>query len=175
MRKTGENFENMKNDIKFVANGQIMKKYAVIPPDDFAQDPAAVYTRQSARRPSLSSRKAVAIARNGVRVGYLLYLGKMMDIHISMLAKILNVSLRTLQRYTPDMLLDPDASSKVMRLGALNAHGLEVLGSQDAFNSWLKSELQALEGDRPIDLLDTSFGFELVDDILGRIEHGIYS
>jgi putative toxin-antitoxin system antitoxin component (TIGR02293 family) len=40
---------------------------------------------------------------------------------------------------------------------------------------WLKSPLKVLGGVSPIDLFDTSFGVQMVLDVLGRIEQGIYS
>jgi putative toxin-antitoxin system antitoxin component (TIGR02293 family) len=60
-------------------------------------------------------------------------------------------------------------------LAALRKHGLEVFENETAFNHWLKSSLPSLEGNRPIDYLDTSYGFELINQLLGRIEHGVFA
>ena len=37
----------------------------------------------------------------------------------------------------------------------------------------MNSEIRGLGYERPIDLLDTAFGIELIYDELGRLEHGI--
>jgi uncharacterized protein (DUF2384 family) len=39
----------------------------------------------------------------------------------------------------------------------------------------LYGNLLALGGQKPIDLLDTSFGTKLLIKELGRMEHGVYS
>jgi uncharacterized protein (DUF2384 family) len=48
-----------------------------------------------------------------------------------------------------------------------------VWGSIDNFNYWLNSPSVDLKGEKPIDLVHSRHGLELVDDVLGRIEHGI--
>ncbi|MGQ1784092.1 MULTISPECIES: antitoxin Xre/MbcA/ParS toxin-binding domain-containing protein [unclassified Saccharicrinis] len=55
----------------------------------------------------------------------------------------------------------------------LFSKGFEVFGEKKNFLSWLYSKSIALGNIRPIDLLDNSFGINLVKDELIRIEHGI--
>jgi uncharacterized protein (DUF2384 family) len=50
-----------------------------------------------------------------------------------------------------------------------------VFGNWEQAARWLTSELQALGGKRPLDLLDTVSGTERVRYVLNCIEHGIYS
>ena len=58
---------------------------------------------------------------------------------------------------------------------ATAAHGLATFGNQHDFDRWLHSEVPALGGIRPATLLGTEAGRQQVRDILGRIQHGIYS
>jgi putative toxin-antitoxin system antitoxin component (TIGR02293 family) len=140
----------------------------------YAEEPAVVFIN-TPRHTALSDLTIVHNARLGIKVGYFLYLGEKMDLSLTDLAKILNVSLRTLQRYMPDQILDTDASSKVIQLSLLYQHGMEVFGSQESFNTWLKAPVMDLEYQTPLSFLDTPFGFDLVHQILGRIEHGVFA
>ncbi len=51
--------------------------------------------------------------------------------------------------------------------------GIEVFGSSDNFISWLNSVNIALGSIKPIELLDNSFGINLVTDELMKIEYGV--
>lgn len=114
-------------------------------------------------------------ARNGIKTDFFLRLGDSMALSLSDMSKILNISLRTLQRYEPTLLLDADASSKVIQLIILNRRGIEIFGDQLSFNVWLRSPISELEGSTPLALLDTPFGYQILHQILGRIEHGVFA
>lgn len=117
----------------------------------------------------------IALARKGITMRYLKKLADLLDLNLLDLSKILHISIRTLQRYAEDKLLEPDVSSKVIRLAELERRGLDIFGDAHSFSLWLKEEVLALDGARPIDFLDTPFGFDLINRLLGRIEHGILS
>jgi putative toxin-antitoxin system antitoxin component (TIGR02293 family) len=89
------------------------------------------------------------------------------------MARILHVSDRTMRRYETESVLDPEQSERLIELARLFAHGISAFGSNERFRRWLHSEVFSLGGQKPLDLLDTSIGIGLVDDILGRIEYGI--
>ncbi len=55
----------------------------------------------------------------------------------------------------------------------LNKYGIEVFGKQDNFNVWLNTKNIALGGIKPKELLDSSFGIQILKDELTRIEQGI--
>jgi putative toxin-antitoxin system antitoxin component (TIGR02293 family) len=163
------------NDIIFVSKYHFMSYNKNIDEySSYANEPAVAYISKP-QYTSSADLMVVRNARSGLKTGYFYFLGEKMDLSISDLAKILNVSLRTLQRYLPDHLLDTDASAKVIQLSLLNQHGLEVFGTQESFNSWLKAPVMDLDYQTPLSLLDTPFGFELVHHILGRIEHGVFA
>lgn len=115
-------------------------------------------------------------ARNGVPFSKALAIADQMQLTMQELADVLHVSLRTLQRYETDKILDVELSSKILRLESLALHGAEVFGKDyKAFARWLRSEVPALEGRAPISYLDTPFGLDWIDQILGQIEHGIFA
>lgn len=90
------------------------------------------------------------------------------------LARILNMSVRNLHRLKADDKLARDASERLLLLTNLLRHGLDVF-DEDAqtLAEWLRSPIRELNNQSPLYLLDTTTGFWLVDDVLGRIEHGI--
>lgn len=49
---------------------------------------------------------------------------------------------------------------------------IEVFGSENAFKAWLQQPNIALGDDKPIDLLSTPYGAELVEDALEAMEYG---
>jgi putative toxin-antitoxin system antitoxin component (TIGR02293 family) len=51
--------------------------------------------------------------------------------------------------------------------------GIEVFGEEENFYAWMDFKSIPLGGVKPKDLLDTSFGINMIRDELGRIEHGI--
>jgi putative toxin-antitoxin system antitoxin component (TIGR02293 family) len=50
-----------------------------------------------------------------------------------------------------------------------------VLGSQERAGAWLRGTVRAHGWVSPLDLLDTDLGAQQVEQILGRLEHGVYS
>jgi len=66
-------------------------------------------------------------------------------------------------------------SERLLLLNAVAAHGLAVFEDQGKFNRWLRRPLTMLQDQSPLQLLDTATGFRLIDQLLGRIEYGVYS
>lgn len=92
------------------------------------------------------------------------------------MARILNLSERTLHRLQPDTRLDSNASERLLLLDVLIRHGLAVFdGRADVLGRWLHGPLPELRQQAPVTLLDTTTGFNMVHTVLGRIEHGIYA
>src|SRR5438067_1157876 len=56
--------------------------------------------------------------------------------------------------------------------GPVASHFLEAQGEAE---DWLKRPAMALDQRRPIELLATPAGIRLVEDLLGRIEYGVYT
>ena len=115
------------------------------------------------------------LARKGISKKSLLALAKRISLTIEEVASVLHISERTLQRYTPQTLIRTEYADRAIELALLYERGIEVLGSERAFSTWIKSPNYALGGEIPFNLLDTRIGFTMVLDILGRIEHGVFS
>ncbi len=118
--------------------------------------------------------QVVQLSREGITKRLLFQLGNRIDFTEKELANVLDVSERTLQRYKDDTKLSKVASEKAIELANLYQHGEEVFGTIERFNAWMKSTHALFRKQRPIDILDTHRGFQIVHDELGRIEHGIF-
>lgn len=64
-------------------------------------------------------------------------------------------------------------SDRALRLERVAEHADRVFGSHAKAQRWLRSEIIALEGARPIELLETETGAHIVSEELVRIDHGI--
>ncbi len=90
------------------------------------------------------------------------------------LATMLHIRSRTLSRRKAAGRLEAMESDRIFRLARVLAHAVEVFESVERARDWLESENRSLGGERPLRLLDTDVGAREVDDVLGRIEHGIF-
>jgi len=52
---------------------------------------------------------------------------------------------------------------------------LQVLHSQDRVQLWFKSAQKGLGGKTPLEYADTEPGAREVEDLFGRLEHGVFS
>ena len=82
---------------------------------------------------------------------------------------------RTLQRKRKDgTRLSRDESDRLARLGRIHQRAIEALGSAEKAQRWLTRPNRALEGVAPITILGSDAGAVVVEQILGRIEHGVF-
>jgi putative toxin-antitoxin system antitoxin component (TIGR02293 family) len=89
--------------------------------------------------------------------------------------KIFDVSVKTLERKDDHDLLDKRISSHAVELARVVQHAYEVFENKDKVKLWLNRENKSLNNLKPVDLLDTLSGINMVNDILSRIEEGVYS
>ncbi|MBY5737701.1 antitoxin Xre/MbcA/ParS toxin-binding domain-containing protein [Rhizobium leguminosarum] len=105
-------------------------------------------------------------------VGTLVVLGKNES-----LEKAVGMSLRTWQRRkdTASKPLSQEQSGRAWKFAEILAKATDIFGSQAEAEQWLERPAVGLEQRRPIDLLGTPAGVELVEDHLDRLEYGVYA
>tara|TARA_R110002050_G_scaffold56892_3_gene128043 strand:- start:697 stop:879 length:183 start_codon:yes stop_codon:yes gene_type:complete len=54
----------------------------------------------------------------------------------------------------------------------IHAKGREIFTTDEAFRHWIKSPAIVLDGQAPLDLLDTGIGTREVESLLHGISHG---
>lgn len=117
----------------------------------------------------------IQLSRSGIIKKALLNLSRQLSFTLSEIAHVLHISERTLQRYADDAKLSADTSERAILLSQLYQRGTEVFGDLENFKEWMRTPLPAFNYQHPISLLDTTFGFQLIQDELGRIEHGLFA
>lgn len=94
----------------------------------------------------------------------------------SSLERAVGMSFRTFQRRKsgPAKLLNVVQSGRTWKFAEILAKATEVLGSQEEAEQWLERPAIGLNQRRPIDLLETPAGVEMVENFLERLEYGVY-
>ena len=122
-----------------------------------------------------SSLDWVALIRRGLPSAALESLTGNLGLPQTELAAVLGIPERTLARRKKDGTLSPEESGKLVRLARAVGRATEVFEDRDAGLGWLRRPNRALVGQAPLRLLDTEIGAESVMELLGRIEHGVFS
>lgn len=93
----------------------------------------------------------------------------------SMAEDILDLSVKTLERKSPADKLDKRTSSHALEIAKIMQHAYVVFEDEEKVKQWINRENKALNGMKPLQLFDTLTGLNMVNDVLGRIEEGVYS
>ncbi|MCD6450054.1 MAG: DUF2384 domain-containing protein [Thermotogaceae bacterium] len=88
----------------------------------------------------------------------------------------LNVNIRTLQRYRLEKnhVYKSMQSERIFELAEVISMGNSVFDSPADFKNWLITPSLALGREKPVNLLDNSYGKDLVIAELNRIEYGVF-
>ena len=118
----------------------------------------------------------IQIAKEGVSADVIKNFGGYFKLSRELMAAMLNVSAPTLYRWTKsNKNLDRNFSVKLFEITDLFLFGSEVFGNDRNFFKWLNLPNTALGGMEPIELIEIPGGVSKVRDVIGRIEHGVYS
>jgi len=69
--------------------------------------------------------------------------------------------------------LSPDESNRVSRILRIFALAAETLGDDEQARHWLRRPLRQFGGRTPLAMLRTDLGAHQVENLLGRIAHGV--
>jgi putative toxin-antitoxin system antitoxin component (TIGR02293 family) len=114
----------------------------------------------------------------GVSYGALIHLiSQVKGVLEADIAKVLGISARTLRRQSesPEKEMPADLASKAWLFAETLAKATDVFGGKEQAEAWMSKAAMGLDGQRPIDLLQTIQGAEVVNDFLTRLEYGVYS
>ena len=91
--------------------------------------------------------------------------------------KAFGMSERTYQRYKSDhsRTLSTEQSSRTWNFARILTKAASVLGSQTEAEKWMIEPAMGLDNRRPIDLLATAAGTDLVQEFLERLDYGVYA
>ena len=97
------------------------------------------------------------------------------DLPLEELAAKLSISHATLHRRKQERRLSPSESEKVLRFSRLFDQARRIFGDITAAREWLKFPQRGLGGAVPLDFARTEIGAREVEDLLGRLDYGVYS
>lgn len=113
--------------------------------------------------------------RNGVPVTVVAQLTGELGLSTPALLAWLQIAPRTWARRKQVGRFDMLESDRLARLGRLVRRCRNVLGGAEEAKAWMAKPNRALQGRTPFDVAGTEVGAEAVFDLLGRLEHGVFS
>jgi putative toxin-antitoxin system antitoxin component (TIGR02293 family) len=97
-------------------------------------------------------------------------------ISLALLASVIGIPERTLARRKAVGKLEPDESERLLRVSNLFEKSVELFeGDVTAAVNWLTSPKKALNRQTPLLYARTELGAREVEDLIGRLDHGIFS
>lgn len=127
------------------------------------------------RKAALSDHRIIAEIKRGLPISSFEKLQASYDVSTDRMAEIVGIPRSTLIRRKKSGLLDRFASERVVRFARLFAIAEDVFEDRTAARNWLNQPARALGGEKPIDYADTEIGAREVENLLGRIEHGVFT
>jgi putative toxin-antitoxin system antitoxin component (TIGR02293 family) len=92
------------------------------------------------------------------------------------IASIIGLPARTLARRKASGRLTPDESEKLLRLSSVFEQAVDLFeGKKSDALKWLTTPKKALENQTPLSYSRTELGAREVENLIGRLDHGVYS
>jgi putative toxin-antitoxin system antitoxin component (TIGR02293 family) len=124
---------------------------------------------------AITSGVLIAALRAGLPMAELEALRQCLDLPMEKLAPILGISKATLHRRKAAGRLDLAESDRIVRYARLVGHAVTVLESLDGARRWLTAPQFGLGGAIPLEYAETEVGAREVEQLLGRIDYGVYA
>ncbi len=112
--------------------------------------------------------------RDGLYFREFAALRNLLDIPEEALGIYLGMSNATLHRRKKTRQFSQAESERLVRFTRLFGIAYGVFGDEAATREWLKTENPGTAGESPLSYADTEFGAREVENLLGRIDHGIF-
>ena len=103
-------------------------------------------------------------------------LGKTTGLSVERLRVAMRITPRTLTRRRKEKKLSPEESDRLVSVSRLLAQTFELFeGNTEAGMRWFQSPNRALNGQSPIEIAATETGAREVENLIGRLEHGVFT
>jgi putative toxin-antitoxin system antitoxin component (TIGR02293 family) len=110
--------------------------------------------------------------RKGLPYSSYEHVARLLSISLQEMGDVLDIPKSTRVRRKQKLLKQAE-SDRLVRVATVLAHAHRALGSTEDAATWMRRPNRALGGETPLGLLDTEIGEQLVEDVLGRLEHGV--
>lgn len=118
----------------------------------------------------------VRLVRAGFSFKILATFQKTTNLSWAELSRFVAIPQRTLTRRQSEGKLQPDESDRVLRAAKIFDMAEELLeGDTEAARKWLETPQPGLGGETPLDFASTEVGAREVENLIGRIEHGVFA
>ena len=91
------------------------------------------------------------------------------------LGRNLGIAPATLHRRKKSGRLETHESERIVRVARLFGLAMETLGTEEAAREWLKALNPGTAGESPLAYADTEYGARKVENLLGQLDHGVFS
>jgi len=136
------------------------------------QEAAVAPRRKAKSEPGFESIREI---REGLPVGKFFELEEALGVGTARLAEVVGIPVRTLQRRKDEGRLSKEESDRLDRVFQLVDQATKVFESVASAREWLTRPQMGLAGFVPLDLADTGAGTREVENLLGRIDFGVYA
>lgn len=127
------------------------------------------------KKPNPSPARVIQGVQAGLDFAELESLREQLDLPLDRLAAQLGLARATLHRRKASGRLTSDESEKVLRFARLLGQAVQLFGGMEEARQWLKAPQRGLGGAVPLDYAQTETGAREVENLLGRIDYGVYS
>jgi len=117
----------------------------------------------------------VNLTRNGILKQAVTNMAAKLGITQDKICELLHMSSRNFQRLKDNTPLDIYTSEQTIEMAHVYTKAHKIFVDEEAIKQWFQTPNYALGNQKPLDLLDTSFGVKMVSDVLGRIAYGVFS
>ncbi len=117
----------------------------------------------------------IKVVKGGLSIQVFRALAEALNVSDAALANLAGISGTTLTRRKRVGHLTPDESEHVLRIANLLERAAQVFEDVGDASDWLKTPNLSLDNVTPLDYADTEIGAREVENLLGRIDYGVYS
>ena len=122
----------------------------------------------------ISFDERLSLIQSGFSKVLLLKLKERYAFSLQTIAKILNITDRSIQNKPKGFRFTGNIAEKIFGLSDLYSYGIDIFEDRDKFRKWLDTPSPILNNKRPIELFLTQLGMQQVRQELARIDYGIY-
>src|SRR5579872_2228999 len=100
----------------------------------------------------------IEMSKEGITKASLLDFVRFLNFSPEEFARMLPITLRTIQRYSKNQRFNPTVSEHIIQLVFLVGKGIDVFGSLEKFIGWFNAPSKALGGKAPFELVSLKTG-----------------
>src|SRR5262245_27843981 len=118
----------------------------------------------------------IDVLKSGLPFSAVIHFAGESSFALSDIARVLQIPPRTLARRKQQGTLTRLESERLARLAGIFDKAVDLFdGDKDAASTWLRKPAKAFANRSPLELAESETGARAVEDLIGRLEFGVYS